>query len=145
MYLITLCTDAQQPYFGEIRNGKMFLTEMGECITDNLVNVSTRYPYAQIPFFEVMPEHIHAIVCIVGDCRDVACNVSTLACNVYTVIRGIQSATAHYAQIHAIPFAWETQFDEHSTPDGCLCTFLTGYIENNRIKGNEHELNASEC
>ena len=45
----------------------MHLTEIGRYADEQLRNVSAHYPYAEIPLWVVMPNHIHAIVMIDGD------------------------------------------------------------------------------
>ncbi len=56
---------------------------MSRCVMENLQNVSAHYPYAEIPIFTVMPNHLHAVIVIDGDkipmgnCRDAARRVST--------------------------------------------------------------------
>jgi REP element-mobilizing transposase RayT len=82
-YFITICTQHREHYFGEIVNGKMQLSAMGQCVTENLQNVTAHYPYAEIPIYMVMPNHLHAVVVIDGDKipmdnrRDAARRVST--------------------------------------------------------------------
>jgi len=43
------------------------LSKIGQFLFDNLQNITTHYPYAEIPLFVVMPNHWHAIVFIDGD------------------------------------------------------------------------------
>ena len=78
---MTICTKDMAHFFGEIVDGEMCLTEIGRCADEQLRNVSSHYPYAKIPLWVVMPNHVHAIVMIDGDLRsnrrDVARNVST--------------------------------------------------------------------
>jgi REP element-mobilizing transposase RayT len=45
----------------------MQLSPTGQFLYDNLQNVTTHYPYAEIPLFVVMPNHWHAIVFIDSD------------------------------------------------------------------------------
>ena len=45
----------------------MHLNEIGRYADKQLRNVSSHYPYAEIPLWVVMPNHIHAIVIIDGD------------------------------------------------------------------------------
>jgi REP element-mobilizing transposase RayT len=62
-----------------LRATSLQMTEIGKFVFENLQNINTHYPYAEIPLFVVMPNHIHAIVFIDGThhCRDVARNVPT--------------------------------------------------------------------
>ena len=89
-YFVTICTRDMVHYFGEITSAPpvetgrapslqcapslppttepiMHLTEIGQYADEQLRNVSSHYPYAQIPLWVVMPNHIHAIVMIDGD------------------------------------------------------------------------------
>ena len=66
-YFVTICTHTREHYFGEIQyneNGeaKMFLSEIGNFAEEQFRNVKTHYPYADIPLWVIMPDHIHAIV-----------------------------------------------------------------------------------
>ncbi len=103
VYFVTICTNNREHYFGEICPGpQMQLSPIGQYAYNQFINVKTHYPYAKIPLFVIMPDHIHAIVTIDGEneiggngvhtqcrdvarrcgdvariCRDVARNVST--------------------------------------------------------------------
>lgn len=70
VYFVTICTTNKKHYFGEIVDkndeNKMMFSEIGKCASDNFENVSVHYPYAEIPLYTVMPNHIHAIVVIHG-------------------------------------------------------------------------------
>ena len=56
-------------------DGEMVLSEIGNYTTEQFRNATTHYPYAEIPLFTIMPNHVHAVVVISP--RDVACYVST--------------------------------------------------------------------
>ena len=68
LYFITICTHQQKTHFGRI--------------------ITSHYPYAEIPVFVIMPNHLHFIIIIDSaddsngnddsTCRDVACNVSDI-------------------------------------------------------------------
>ena len=63
-YHVTVCTKDRELYFGEIVDGTMSLSEIGKYAEEQFRNVISYYPYAEIPVFIVMPNHIHAIVVI---------------------------------------------------------------------------------
>lgn len=76
VYFVTICTKNRKHYFGEIVvcrdaarhvSTQMRLSEIGRIATENIQNVTLHYPYAEIPLFVVMPNHIHAIVVIDGN------------------------------------------------------------------------------
>lgn len=170
MYFVTVCTAGMERYFSKICNDEMHLSEIGVIAQQNIEQVHTHYPYAQIPMYVIMPNHIHAIVCIDDDtannysknvaiCRDVARNVSTgtgtgktvknekmsqispQRGSLATVIRGIKSATTRYANTNGIKFAWQSRFHDHIIRDSEECNRIAEYIENNIIKWNDDEFN----
>jgi len=80
-YFITICTKNREHFFGIVCDGSTQLTEIGKYLDEQIKNVQTRYPYAEIPLYVIMPNHIHLLVRIFGDKtpydrrRDVACRV----------------------------------------------------------------------
>jgi len=82
-YFVTICTNGREHYFGEVRDGQTQLTAVGECLRTQIENVQNHYPYAEIPLYVIMPNHVHLIVVIDGGktpydrtiCRDAACHV----------------------------------------------------------------------
>ena len=75
-YFITICTAQRMHYFGEIDNGKMKLNAIGHKLEELIGEIKIHNPYCEIPLYQIMPNHVHLIVCI-DECRDAACHVST--------------------------------------------------------------------
>ncbi|MBO7053826.1 MAG: transposase [Bacteroidales bacterium] len=156
-YFVTICTQNREHCFGEIvtdGNGepKMVLSGIGGYAQQQIKNAKIHYPYAEIPLWVVMPNHIHAIVIIRNydtddvhdDRRDVARNVSTEnGKNEYmsskspkrntlpVVIRGIKQSVTRFANDHAIPFAWQTRFHDHIVRNTDELNRIATYIQNN--------------
>ena len=82
-YFVTICTKDHEFYFGRIEDDQMHLSEIGKFAEEQFRDVSLNYPYAEIPSYVVMPNHIHAIV-IIDDhydaCRDAIHRVSEKHC-----------------------------------------------------------------
>ena len=66
LYFVTICTHDHGHFFGEIVNGEMQLSEIGEYADMQLKTVASHYEYAEIPLWVVMPNHIHAMIAIDG-------------------------------------------------------------------------------
>ncbi len=68
VYFVTICTANHEHFFGEIVNengmNKMVLSDVGKFATTNIANATAHYPYAEIPLWVVMPNHMHLIVII---------------------------------------------------------------------------------
>ena len=64
-YFITICTKGREHYFGEIEDGKILLSEIGDYSRQCIEQISQHNPYAEIPLYVIMPNHLHLIVFIV--------------------------------------------------------------------------------
>lgn len=63
-YFVTICTQNREPFFGEISEGEMNLSELGK-ITDQCWNdIPNYHPYVRLGKFVVMPNHVHGIIII---------------------------------------------------------------------------------
>ena len=160
IYFITICTKNREHFFGEIGNGEMVLSDIGKYAVEQFNNVTSHYPYAEIPLFTIMPNHVHAIV-VISACRDVACYVSMptktnakedVARYVSTnptdkneymaerspkqgslaaVIRGLKSAVTKYANENTLDFSWQPRFHDHIIHNIPEMNRIADYIENN--------------
>lgn len=63
-YFVTICTANRECYFGDIPDGEMKLSGIGEMANKFLLQIPQRYEYATLDEFIVMPNHVHAIVII---------------------------------------------------------------------------------
>ena len=164
-YFITICTKNREHYFGEIvshvetgRAPSLQMTEIGKFTLENLHKINIHYPYAEIPLFVVMPNHIHALVFIDENKipyirRDVAIqNVETgrapslrgkTAKNkkmqqigsfkgwLSVAIGGFKSATTKFAYTNNIDFAWQTRYHDVIIRNQNEMNHIADYIENN--------------
>ena len=72
IYFVTICTKNREHYFGEItydqnHEALMNLTDIGKNTDEHIRDISTHYPYAEIPLWVVMPNHLHCLVIIRND------------------------------------------------------------------------------
>ena len=82
-YFVTICTKNRAHYFGNVHEGEMQLTMVGEWLKQQIENVQSHYKYAEIPLYVIMPNHVHIIVVIDwkkipydrSGSRDAACHV----------------------------------------------------------------------
>ena len=156
-YFITICTKNREHYFGEIVNGEMILNDLGIKLNELIVDIPSHHPYAKTPVYQIMPNHLHLIVCIDGSrvarrdvacrdaaCRDAACHVSTTNNNkmqkiaeqcglVSIAMGGMKSALTNHARSNKIPFGWQTRFHDHIIRDRDEYNRIAVYIENNPL------------
>ena len=164
---MTICTAGRVHFFGEIINAQMCLSDVGRIAHDNFAQVTTHYPYAEIPLFTVMPNHIHAIVVIDGDEYDnrlLLTSVETMCTSslqrwktdivndkmreishkrgaLSVVIAGLKRAVTCYAHQNGISFAWQSRFHDRIIRNQEELNRIAEYIETNVAKWDEDELN----
>lgn len=139
-YFVTICTQDKRHYFGRIVDGEMQLSPIGEYCSLQISNLNTHYPYAEVALFVVMPNHIHAIICIrnvgthgscVQDNRTHEPCVPTMRTALSVVIGGIKRAVTMFARRNNIEFGWQSRYHDHiirGSRDGIR---ITDYIKNN--------------
>src|SRR5690554_4014593 len=66
MYFITICCQNRICRFGNIENNKMVLNEYGKIAYDEWMKLSERFPNFELDVFQIMPNHIHGIITLVG-------------------------------------------------------------------------------
>jgi REP element-mobilizing transposase RayT len=146
-YFVTVCTAEQRCHFGFISYGQIQLTPIGKYLAFKLENVSNHYPYAEIPLFVVMPNHLHAVVFIdgnkiPGDRRVTDFNLKDAGeSRMYKigaqsgwlsiVMGGIKSAVTKYAHENQINFAWHPRFHDRIIRNSKEMNRISDYIENN--------------
>ncbi len=66
LYFITICTKNREHFFGEINDGKMNLSEIGEIVQSEWIKTPSIRPDMNLKLVEfvVMPNHFHAIIYI---------------------------------------------------------------------------------
>ena len=149
-YFVTICTQNREHFFGEIKNGEMILSGIGKYANQNISEISIHNPYAEIPLWVVMPDHVHMIVIIIpNDCRDVPWRVSTDGKNkrmqniankqgrLSTVIGGFKQSITRFARTKQPYFAWQTRYYDRIIRDQDEMNRIAIYIENNVAKWGE--------
>lgn len=64
VYFITICTAQRLHYFGEVHDGNMILSEIGEIAESCWKQISDHFPFVKLDAFVVMPNHFHGILII---------------------------------------------------------------------------------
>lgn len=146
-YFITICTKGRKPYFGEICGGEMHFSQIGRYLDTQLKLATQLCGYVEIPLYVVMPNHIHAIVCIrrdvplaridVGLMRspnpslrpDPTCqrHVPTLS----RYVNSLKGAVTRYARLMGVEFEWQSRYHDHYIRNNCDGNNISEYISNN--------------
>ncbi|HEY5461978.1 MAG TPA: hypothetical protein VIJ95_01865 [Hanamia sp.] len=66
LYFITICCQDMICRLGKIANGEMVLNELGTIAYNEWLKLPERFPNFELDLFQIMPNHIHGIVALVG-------------------------------------------------------------------------------
>jgi REP element-mobilizing transposase RayT len=151
-YFITICTKNRKPYFGEVQNGKMILSDLGNYLQNEWLKTPDIRPDMNITpdEFIIMPDHFHAIIIIGENQYNTNHNIgiggitmhgdSTIKSiqknqyenefgpqskNLASIIRGLKSIVSTYARKTKQDFQWQSRFHDH---------IIRTYTELNRIR-----------
>ena len=148
---MTICSKNREWSFGHIEedsNGtkRMILNDIGNYAEQMIQNLPLHHPYASVPLWVVMPNHVHLIVIIEDDktpyqrrnsvetrhatslqLREIANMQGWLS----VTVGGFKSAVTKYAGTNNIHFAWQTRFHDHIIRNQAEMNRIAEYIENN--------------
>src|SRR3989338_6004864 len=62
LYFVTICIQDRIHWFGEVREKKMHLSEIGRIVEKYLKEIPIHFPNAFLDTHVIMPDHIHAII-----------------------------------------------------------------------------------
>jgi len=77
MYFVTICTRNRECVFGDVVNGEMHLSRIGEIVVEEWQNTPKVRPYVELDEWVVMPNHLHGIIVITDAVETFRGNVST--------------------------------------------------------------------
>lgn len=129
-YFVTICTKDKRHYFGKISDGTMHLSEIGRIADLKLSELSTHYKYVEVPLYVVMPNHIHAIICI-RDSKDAPGCVPTQRTALSVVVGGYKQSVTMYARRNNIDLIWQSRYHDHIIRCANDGNRIAEYIENN--------------
>ncbi len=66
LYFCTICTQNRENSLGEIKSGKMVLNNVGKLTDRCWKEIFNKFPCIELDEFQIMPNHIHAMVKLVG-------------------------------------------------------------------------------
>ena len=75
IYFITICTHNRKFYFGDIKDGKMILSQVGVLADVFWHEIPNHAKNVTLCEFKVMPNHIHGIIILDGNEKPINANV----------------------------------------------------------------------
>lgn len=121
-YFVTICTAGRTHDLGEIANGEMTLTPLGQAAADCWEAIPDHFPFVVLDGFVVMPNHVHGIIII--DKPVETQNLASLpqppqnrfgpqSKNLASIVRGYKIGVTKYARQHNLAFKWQARYHDH--------------------------------
>ena len=63
-FFVTIVTARRRPILGQIVAGSFRPSPLGECVRNELLQISSRWPSCVVDVFALMPDHLHAIIAL---------------------------------------------------------------------------------
>ncbi|MCB9245765.1 MAG: transposase [Flavobacteriales bacterium] len=137
-YFITICTKNRRHYFGEVRDRKMYLSNLGILADVFWYEIKNHTKDVELGAFVVMPDHVHGILFLNGAAATPAetetlhatslsqslprlrrnnpneffSKISPKSGSVSTIIRSYKSAVTKHANRLGMEFAWQARFHD---------------------------------
>lgn len=141
------------PFFGEIKNQKMVLNELGKWAEICWYDIPNHFPFVELGAFMVMPDHIHGIIIInkpiFSDTNVESQNIATphsfygdysaknkfgpQSKNLASIIRGYKIGVTKKSKSLNPGFKWQTLYYDHIIRNDDDLERITKYILNNPL------------
>jgi REP element-mobilizing transposase RayT len=148
-YFVTICTNNKELFFGNIFDGVMHLSEIGEIVQTEWLKTKMLRPDMNLELLEfvVMPDHFHGII-VIGEnkynndnvTRDAMHRVSTSKNqfgpqkkNLASIMRGFKSSVTKNARKINPDFEWQSGYHEHIIRNNKSLDNIINYIIKNPI------------
>jgi len=157
-YFVTICTKNRECYFGDIADGKMQLSEIGEMANKYWLEIPQHFSFVKLNSFVVMPNHIHGII-VIDKINVETQNFAPLlqkqtlpstpknrfgpqSKNLASIIRGFKIGVTKNARLYEkaqykaqdiapLPFKWQSRFYDHIIRNEKSFNKISEYIINN--------------
>jgi REP element-mobilizing transposase RayT len=137
-YFVTIVCKDRKPAFGEIIDGKMCLSAIGEFVKQHLKSLSKRKQKdMQIDEYQVMPDHVHLLVTIANNTRKTPTKYPAgihplIPGSLGSFINHFKGKVTRWCNEQAIEgFAWQGRFNDRIIRDDSEYRSTTIYIRNN--------------
>ncbi|MBC7233580.1 MAG: transposase [Chloroflexi bacterium] len=137
LYFVTICTQNREPWLGDIVDGEVRLSAIGEIVAEEWQKTAHIRPNVTLDAWIIMPNHLHGIIAIAP--------VETPRRGVSTSRRGVlqpNSLGSIIGQFKSVctkriwaagfrDFAWQTRFYDHIIRDEASLQRIRHYILDN--------------
>ena len=135
-YFVTICSKSRDHIFGEIKNKKIFLNELGKHAYQLFRDINIYTNYAKISNCVIKPDHVHAIIELTNRTKEHIPNKfgPLLKKSLSSVVNHYKGRVTRFANKHDFPAGWQERFHDHIIRDLTEYKIIFNYITNNPKK-----------
>ena len=162
-YFITICTKDRQHLFGGIQQSTIQLSDAGLIAKTHLIELPRRFDHVLLDEWVIMPNHIHMILMIDKDCRNLTVrrainqvptdqiptksgipnNPMELPQNtVGKMIRWYKGRVTYECRKQKIGFSWQARFHDHIIRSKRSLEDIRQYIQDNPLRWQDDVFNS---
>lgn len=154
MYFVTICTKNRIPWFGEIRNGYVCLSDIGSIAWRCWQEIPQHFPRVTLDGFIVMPNHVHCLLYLgesfVGAVDGVetpyiaSLPASPDMVSLSTIMGTYKAAVRRWCTKNGYPeFVWQARFYDHISRHPDATVRIQRYIRENPQQWHEDDFHTS--
>lgn len=133
-YFFTICTFNRNKYFGEAKDNKIIINEIGNIVLQCWLDLPTYYTNIQLDYFVVMPNHIHGIIFIKKQ-------VPRYHLSEYIKsLKSFSSRKINEKRGTKYPKIWQDRYYDHIIRNEKSLFEIRKYIENNPLEWKNDEM-----
>lgn len=138
-YFVSICTVLRTHDFGNIADGEMILTPLGQVATQCWTEMPIHFPFVVVDAFVVMPNHVHGIIIIdkpgaVSVPPPPVNKFGPQSRNLASIVRGYKIGVTKYARQNQIPFQWQARYHDHVIRNDQEYRLVWDYVQINPQK-----------
>jgi len=137
-YFVTVCAQGRECLFGDVVNGEMQPNDFGTIVADLWEWLASQYGHVELDEWVIMPNHVHGIIVISGDCRGGSRTAPTEKPKPLGRLIGAfkTAATKRINEMRNTPGGklWQRNYYEHIIRNDDELDRIRGYIDNNPAK-----------
>ncbi|MBI1921803.1 MAG: hypothetical protein HYS23_12075 [Geobacter sp.] len=145
-YFVTICEKNRSFVFGDIYDGTVTLTPLGQAAIECWAKIPEHFPFVELDAYCVMPNHIHGIIVINPDDFVETQDFASLQCdgsankfgpqsrNLASIVRGFKIGVTKYSHANDIDFAWQPRYHDRIIRDEQELFAVRTYIHNNPLE-----------
>ncbi|MFM6935512.1 MAG: transposase [Flavobacteriales bacterium] len=138
-YFITICKKNRVHFFGEIKQGKMTLSSVGEMAKSCWLEIESHFPNVHLREFIFMPDHMHGVI-VIDEFKSTGADSAIIRENrfqnigknsISSIVGSFKSAVSRKSREINPAFSWQPRFHDRVIRSSIELDRIENYIKRN--------------